>query len=465
MNLDDQLRSAATDVRSELSSATPPPFEPPSPAGARVALLALVALVVGGGWWLVRPGDEADPVEFDVAVPAPDTTLDTSETPPLDATGVIVAGVSTADDVSTSAMDQPGLDQPSNEPDFDTNIQRLTNAPANTAFQPVYSGTQTYNADSSLLLLYQTGEGDVPKGHVVVDAATFEVIAEPDLEGRSDIENISWDPLDPDVLIFQRANELVYLNARTNEVDDTASFSDCTSIGNGSSPGSTINSSGTVGFLCALPDGTSQWHAFNRLDNRTLVGDIATIEAAPVPSISGDFFAVAGEQQVIVFDEALQIVRTVDIEASSFTMAQDRNGKDVLVATVFGGPTASGTIVVVDIESGSVDVIIGPDTGYPYPPSGTQLSTAATSAPFQVAIATNAPDADGVLVNEIMLLDLDGANSTLSRLAHHRNDGQPVGTWPSDSMVAISHDGTSVLFSSNWGTNAIDTYEILLTSS
>lgn len=464
MNLDDQLRSAATDVRSELASATPPPFQPPSPVGSRVAMLALVALVVGGGWWLVRPDDAADPVDTDVAVPAPDTTLDTVDPQPFDPMEVIIVGVSNADAVPTSSMEQPGLDLPSSEPDFGTSIQRLTDTPENTAFQPVYSGTQTYNADGTLLLLYQTGEGDVPKGHVVVDATTGELITEPNLEGRSDIENISWDPLDPDVLIFQRGNELVYLNARTNEVDGTAEFSGCTSIGNGSSPGSTINDSGTIGFLCALADGTSQWFAFNRTESLTITGPVATIAAAPVPSISGDFFAVAGDEVVIVFDEGLQVVRTVDVEASSFTMAQDRNGKDVLVATVFGGPTASGTVVVVDLESGSVDVIIGPDTGYPYPPSGTQLSTAATSAPFRVAISTNAPDSDGVLVNEIMLLDLDGADSTLSRLAHHRYDGQPVGTWPSDSMVALSHDGTTVLFSSNWGTNAIDTYKIVLPS-
>lgn len=464
-HIDDRLRRAADDVRLGLGDVEPPPFEPPSPSGSRLALVAAVAALVIGGWWLTRPGSEPSPV--DVAVDDSVTTSleptgdDMTESATDEPPGVIDAGITSSEEVPTTPMDRPDLDAVATEPDFGSTIRRLTDSPARSVTQPVFARTQTFNADGSLMLLYRTGEG-VDPGHVVVDGETGALVAELDLAGRSDIENVSWDPLDANTLIFQRDNTLVDVDVLSGEEGARAEFSGCATIDSGTSPGSFVSSTGVAGFLCELTTGGTQWLGFDRTSNTTIVGELATVDAAPIPSTSGDYFVVPGDQQLLVFDAALDPVRIVEIEASSFTMAQDRSGHDVVVATVFGGPTAEGTAVLVDLETGDTRVLVGPDTGYPYPPSGTQLSTASTDAPFRVAIVTNVVDDSGVLVNEIMLLDLDGADSTLSRLAHHRNDGLPVGDWPSTSMVGLDPSGSRIVFSSNWGTGAIDTFVIEL---
>ncbi len=459
-SIDDQLRSAAADVRSGLDGVEAPAFRPPSPVGSRVALVAAVALILGGGWWLTRPDDQTTNV--DVAVDDTVTTASTKD-PTEPTLGPVVAGNITAESVAASSMQRPDLGTFSLEPDFGTSIRRLTDSAPGEVIQPVWARTQAFNADGSLILLYRTGDGTGPKGHVVIDAKTGALVTELDLAGRSDIENVSWHSVDPNVLTFQRSNELVDIDVRTNEITVRVVFALCENIGNGSVAGSTASGTSVVGLLCSRTDGLNQWYAFDRSNNSTIVGAIATIDAAPIPLVSRSGFVVVGDTTIVVLDDALEPIDSIAVEASSFTVAQDRSGNDVVVATVFGGPTEPGTALVVTLATGAVDVIVGEATGYPYPPGGTQLSTAATDAPYLVAISTNAASSGGVLENEIMLLDIDGADSVLSRLSHHRSSGADVGSWPGDSMVAVSPDGSRVLFSSDWGTGGIDTFVIDLT--
>ncbi len=466
MNLDDQLRSAANDVRSELASATPPPFESPSPIGSRITLLALVVLVIGGGWWLFQPSSE--PVT-DVAV---DTTItgqlneDSSglQTPATASAGVVGFG-----ELATSPMAQPEAGTFSIEPDTGVAIRLL--AAGGGVLQPVYSRTQSYNADGTLVLLYRTRDTDAETGHVIVDAQTGAVVAEPDLSAASDIENISWDATDPNRLYFTRGNDLLAFDIDTDATEIVVNSScgldealeGAGSLDNGSLTGSTTSGTDLIGLLCRRDDGVATWAARDIPANTLFDGGEARIDAAPVPLISGDGYVVVGDDEVLVLDRTLDVVRSISMEASAFTVAQDTDGTDVLVATVYGGPTAVGTVVIADVESGSTRVVVGPDTGAPYPPRGTQLSTAATDRPNLIAISTFS-DETGPLANEIMLLELNGDASVLRRLAHHRAVDTRVDGWPSTPTVAISPDGSRVLFSSNWGTSGIATYEIALPS-
>lgn len=481
-NLDAQLRSAADDVRAGLGDVEPPAFQPPSPAGGRVAIaaLAVIAVIALGGGWLLARNQDPTPTRIDVtdttldstaptdvpstAVPStavPSTGIPATSTPIATDPVALQSGLVDASDLPVSDMEQPSREEFAIEPDTGVSIRRLTDSANGVATQPVWSRTQTYNADGSLLLFYRTRDGDTPSAHIVIDVLTGELVTELNLDGRSDIENVSWDPLAPNVLVFQRGNELVDVDVRSGEMTIRAVFRECSSIGNGDSAGSTMSSTGLMGLVCDLADGGMQWLAFDRPESEMITGDSATVDAAPIPSVSGEFVAVLDNQKILVFDSSLDLLDTVAIEASSFTMAQDRTGNDVLVAAVYGGATPEGTVVIVTLATGAVDVIVGPDSGYPYPPTGTRLSTAATDAPHLVAIATTVESSDGgVLENEIMLLEIDGADSVLHRLAHHRSSGGDIGSWPGTTMVAVNPDGSSILFSSDWGTGAIDTYEI-----
>lgn len=460
MNLDDQLRSAASDVRSQFASTAPPPFEPPTPVGSRLALLALVAFVVGGGWWLVRPNSETVPtidMTTEITIEQPTIEEDpTAPTPSADAsTGII--GLAP---LSTSPMDEPGLDAFVAEPDTGVALRQLVDAAPGAVVQPVFSRTQSYNADGTLVLLYRTRDPLISAGHLIVDAETGEIIAEPDLSAASDIENVSWDSTNPKRLFFTRGADVMSYDVTTG-VTQVAVATDCESLDLGDTAGSTSSGSPLLGLLCQRPGQSAVWAAANLQTGALQTGAEATNGAAPFPTVSGTSFIAVDDSDVIVLDESLAVVRSIAIEASSFTVAQDADGSDVLVATVYGGPTAPGSVVVIDLATGSTRVVVGPETGAPYPPRGTQLSTAATDRPSVVALSTFS-DETGPLANEIMLLELNGVDSELRRLAHHRMVDNRDDGWPSAPMIAISPDGSRVLFSSNWGTDTIATYEIAL---
>lgn len=463
MNLDDQLRSAAADVRSELSNAETPAFQPPSPTGSRVALLALVAFVVGGGWWLLRPSEDAEPF---TEVTADRTTIQPPEPeeqssglqPPADRS----AGIAGFDEVPTSPMVQPSSDSYVIEPDTGVAIRELVSTAG--VVQPVFSRTQAYNADGSLVLLYRTRDASAATGHLVADAETGQIVAELDLSEASDIENISWDGSDPSILYFTVGAELrrFDVNSARSETVSTCESTDGTgSFDSPSTAGSTTTGTSLIGLMCRQANGDVIWSAYDTATQTMTNAVAAGVDAVPLPLASNAGFVAVGETEVFVLDPDLTVVRSVAIEASVFTVAQDADGSDVLVATVFAGPTGDGTVVVVDLARGSTQVVVGPDTGAPYPPSGTQLSTAATNRPNLVAISTFS-DQSGPLTNEIMLLELDGANTQLRRLAHHRSEDNRADDWPATPMVAISPDGDRVLFSSNWGTDVISTFEIAL---
>ncbi|MGB3733534.1 MAG: hypothetical protein WA964_01160 [Ilumatobacter sp.] len=104
----------------------------------------------------------------------------------------------------------------------------------------------------------------------------------------------------------------------------------------------------------------------------------------------------------------------------------------MLVATVFDDldGDVTGTAVEVDLGTGMQRVITGESTGYPYPPTGTTMGI------------------------------VDVATDATFRLAHHRMiDADEFGNW-STPYVAVSPDGTTVAFSSNFGGDAVDTYLI-----
>jgi hypothetical protein len=109
-------------------------------------------------------------------------------------------------------------------------------------------------------------------------------------------------------------------------------------------------------------------------------------------------------------------------------------------------------------------VIVGEETGYPYPPSGTHISAVAHRAPGWVAVSVVGYDADGrdVLDNELLLADTN--TGAVCRIAHHRSKGKggPQGYWAEPHAV-ISPTATRVLFGSDWGGGpTVDTYVVEL---
>ena len=74
----------------------------------------------------------------------------------------------------------------------------------------MYDTIQAWNADETLLILYQRS-----RGHVLLDGFTYECIRYLDDIYPADIEEIFWDFVDPDVLHYlnpyYRTREYFYI--------------------------------------------------------------------------------------------------------------------------------------------------------------------------------------------------------------------------------------------------------------
>jgi hypothetical protein len=120
-----------------------------------------------------------------------------------------------------------------------------------------------------------------------------------------------------------------------------------------------------------------------------------------------------------------------------------------------------------DLTDASARVVVGPATGYPYPPSGTHVSAVAYRHPGWVFVSSvgATPDGQGVLNNELYIADTN-PDGEVCRVAHHRSFGGsgPLGYW-AEPHVVPSPSGTRLLFGSDWGgTNTVNAYVVELPS-
>jgi hypothetical protein len=107
--------------------------------------------------------------------------------------------------------------------------------------------------------------------------------------------------------------------------------------------------------------------------------------------------------------------------------------------------------------------VIGLATGYPYAPSGTQVSAVAHRRPGWVGVSVvGDPRGQRLLDGELLLANVD--TGTACRVGHHRSwagEGR-WGYW-AEPHVVLSPTGTRLLFGSDWGNGGtVDTYVVEL---
>ena len=371
----------------------------------------------------------------------------------------------------------PPVGQSVVDPEFRTRIRRVTAVPRsegeNAVIKPVYSTVQAWNADESLLLLWHRG-----KGHELYDGHTYRLIRSLPLLSPTDLEQVLWDPVDPDVLYYpsnyNAVPNLMRYRASRNESVVAKRFDFCPSgdwgrlLSLGSDPMylSWGPGSRVVGLSCGdtkfLYDITR-----DQVLGRTTVSTRVTAQ----PGASG---RVAWFFDSRVYDIDLRLLRTIplgDPSSHSSLGLSGTTGHDTLNSVVFdpppGGSEAAdvGTLVSFDLQTGARKVVIGFATGYPYPPSGTHVSAVAHRRPGWVGVsAVGNPAGRGVLDQELLLANVDTA--TVCRVGHHRSFARE-GAWGywAEPHVVISPTGTRLLFGSDWGNGAaVDTYVVELPS-
>jgi hypothetical protein len=358
-----------------------------------------------------------------------------------------------------TALAKPALRQTAIDPQFGTTIGRVSAVAAtgaDPAIVPLYSTVSAWNADESRLILYHVGVG-----HELYDGHTYQLIRTLDIS-PADVEQVYWHTSDPDVLFFVSGNQLVRYHVGSGLRETVHTFQFCSGpASGGSDPMFTSWDSNLIGLRCG-----NQLFTY-RMDTDTVAGVITSALDAPQASPSGTLAFTGG----YVLDSSLHFLRRLDLANAYEHAALGRlaSGHDTYNGVAFGpGPAGSGvgSLVAFDLTDGSSRVVVGPATGYPYPPSGTHVSGMAYRQPGWAFLSiVGDPAGQRVLDNELVLADTNGG--AVCRVGHHRSYGRNntrlANSYWAEPHVVASPSGTRALFASDWGNGTtVDTYVVEL---
>jgi hypothetical protein len=373
-----------------------------------------------------------------------------------------------------SPLAAPAVGESVIDPEFGTRIRRLTAVSTsegeNAVIKPVYSTVQAWNADESRLVLWHRG-----KGHELYDGRTYRFIRPLNLLSPTDLEQVLWDPIDPDVLYYpsnyNAVPNLMRYRVSTNTSVVAKHFEFCPTgdwgrlLSLGSDP--MYLSWGRGSLLIGLSCGETKF-LYDIRSDRVLGRTRVSTRITAQPGASGQ---VAWFFDGRVYDTSFRPLRTLAVDPSSHSSLglSGTTGHDTLNTVVFDPPPGGsasadvGTLVSFDLQTGARKVVVGFATGYPYPPSGTHISAVAHKRSGWVAVsAVGNPRGQGVLDQELLLANVD--TGTVCRVGHHRSFARE-GRWDywAEPHVVISPTATRLLFGSDWGNGpAVDTYVVEL---
>lgn len=360
-------------------------------------------------------------------------------------------------------LGKPKLGEAVTDAEFGTSIRRISavaTVGATPAIRPLYSTISAWNADESRLLLY-----DVSAGHLLYDGKTYAFIENLDIS-PADVEQVYWHTSDPDQLRYVDGTTLIAYHVSTHEKETLATFDFCQgSASGGSDPMFTSWDSKRIGLKC---------------DSTGFIWDVARNKAVGQKTLDENPAQVAPSGTLAylsdsggVTDETLNVVRTLDLAEpyGHASLGRLANGHDTWNGVTYdpgpNGDQSIGSLVTFDLSDGSSKVIIGPDTGYPYPPSG-HVSAMAYRQPGWVFVSTIGDHAGaGLLDDENLIADTNtGAVCRIGRHRSYGKDNTKLGeSYWAEPHTVPSPSGTRAVFASDWGNGAsVDAYVVELPS-
>ncbi len=388
-------------------------------------------------------------------------------TPSPDAAGAaardLCAGlVQDRDPRAMTPFDKPPLLGTIVDREFGTTIRRITAVTPggeNPVIKPLYTTIAAWNADESYLLLYDVTTGS----HRLHDGRTYAFIRNLDIS-PPDLEQVYWHTSDPDVLYYVDDKTLIRYHVSSSVHEAVRTFSFCSSgASGGSDPMFTSWDSNRIGLRCG-----TQVFIYDIATN-TITGQkpLDQNPAQVAPSGTLAYLSDTGW----VTNPALDNLRRLDLAEpwGHASLGQLANGHDTWNGAVYDeGPNGNddiGALVTWDLTDATSRVIIGPDTGYGYPPTS-HISAMAWKQPGWVFVSTLG-NLSGAGLLDLEMLIADTNTGTVCRIGRHRSWGksnthleEPY--WAEAHMVP-SPSGTRAVFASDWGNGAtVDTYVVEL---
>ena len=389
-----------------------------------------------------------------------------------------------------SALSKPAVGTWVSDPDFPgAQITRITNSGSDQATTPMYSTIPAWNADGSLLMLYQWGNG-----HVLYDGRTFASVGSLSCQTStgghpfpSDVEHVMWDPSNPDIVRFPSRYApdsrgplpiLYKCNVRTHEATIEHDFSTAPTSCAAGTDELTMGADpqwypgGLVGLQCGNNANNSSWHGkkfiydvnTGKVYTPRSGAEFAGAAEAPIAAPSGSRVYFNGS----VYDNDLNLVRSLNL-ASPYEHAnvgRSKGGNDFYYAVDFDG-SDPGAVIAHDMNSGQAVSLVSEGTGWGYPGSGihiTSIISDARGAGWTVASVVGETTSDR-LAGEFLLTNVD--TKAVCRVGRHRSRAGNGGYGYESEPHPVPHvlaDGTlEIVFGSDWGGQSLaDTYVMRL---
>ena len=371
----------------------------------------------------------------------------------------------------------PGLLDTVHDPAFGTVIRRISDAAPGERIVPMYSTIQAWNADESLMILYEVGTG-----HRLHDGQTYAYLGMLPIQPL-DLEQVFWDHDDPEVFYYPRydaglATTLyvahnVTTGIETSLVDLGALAPDCANGGVrfGNDVQMPSRDDDVIGFRCQS-SGTYLHRISTGVTTQLSVPNNDLRFIAAMPSASG----TRGFHITRVYDAATgAVTQTLNKEDKSehSCLGTWADGTDGYFTVAFAqGPQGGciGQLIGHDLATGACYDLVAQSGGWPYPRTGTHISALAhqAEAGWLAVSMIGDPSGAGVREQELLLVRARKTGAEVYRIGHHRSDEDPVDYWGEPHAV-LSPSGTRVLFGSDWGAGggapaAVNSYVVELPS-
>ena len=368
------------------------------------------------------------------------------------------------------------------DPAFGGRVTRITDVdPAegeNAIIKPMYSTIQAWSPFESYLILWHRGVG-----WELYNGETYEFLEVLDLQSPSDIEHVLWDPWDERYLYYPSNWNLLQRIMRHNvETNVSEVWMDLDAMGLCAAGTASVSLGGDPsGASFMLPGlAVASMHCGNRYMfvelKHKVVSDLLSVEPPPgrlVPFIAPygqvAFLPTYGTHTVdVLFNIRRPLGAFLGNGHEHGSIGTARTAMDAWYSVVFDPPLGlqPATLQRLDLNTGTVKVIVGEANGWPYPPSGTHISAMSRDlgrvavsmvGDPAVAIAGTAP-----LHQEIVLANSD--TGEVCRVAHHRSaagSGSTGWGYWGEPHLGLSPTGNRIVFGSDWHKgSAVNTFVV-----
>lgn len=262
--------------------------------------------------------------------------------------------------VSKLSRPKPGYLEPFIDPVFKVKITRVSGDPGvaipnikkgvwSSIVKPHYSLDQAWNADQSLLLLYQR-QGTVPE-RIILDGNNYQSIKALNLSGE-----VRWHPKKPEILVYVDGNEIGFFNVKTEEKQVLQKFADYSLLQFGPNKGN-LSLDGRVIALLAIRGSKKSAFVYDLETNRKYpeidLNGFSNLNFVTISPLGNYLVVEFGVDNRQIFDkEGNKIGQSwLDRSPSHADLTIDEEGDEVIVGIAKSGPN-DGKLVKRKLKNG-----------------------------------------------------------------------------------------------------------------